>query len=254
MDFKKIYDSNKERVLTGLVLMGIAILMAIMDSLFLTWAILGICYMFAFYEAMKLFGEKDNKFYVYALLIWIAAAFYPHPIELIFIVLVVLIATMAHKKDVKYEALAPFLYPSISMLFLLTLYKDFGMSILIWLVVVVASTDTGAYFVGKSIGKTPFSPTSPNKTWEGVVGGIFIATIAGTFIGMVFYPVEIALVTSLLVSASSVWGDLFESYLKREAGVKDSGTIFPGHGGFLDRLDGYLFAVIFMFVILRGLS
>ena len=253
MDIKEIYNSNKQRVLTGLVLMGIAVLMAVMDSLFLTWAILGIAYMFAFYEAMKLFGEEDNKLYVYAALVWLAAAFYPYPTELIFIILVISTAVMAHKKEVNYLSLAPFFYPSISMLFLFTLYKDFGMGILVWLVVVVASTDTGAYFVGKSIGKTPFSPTSPNKTWEGVIGGILIATIAGTFVGLAYYSFAIALITSLLVSAASVWGDLFESYLKREAGVKDSGTIFPGHGGFLDRLDGYLFGVVVMVVILRGL-
>lgn len=254
MDIKEIYNSNKQRVLTGLVLLGVAVLMALMDSLFLTWAILGIAYMIAFHEAMKLFGQEDNKLYVYALLVWFAAAFYPYPTELIFIVLVISTAFMAHKKEVNFKALAPFLYPSISMLFLFTLYKDFGMGILIWLVVVVATTDTGAYFVGKSIGKTPFSPTSPNKTWEGCIGGILIATIAGTFIGLLDYSIWIAFIISLLVSAASVWGDLFESYLKREAEVKDSGSIFPGHGGVLDRLDGYLFGVVVMVVILRGLS
>ncbi len=254
MDLKEIYNSNKQRVLTGLALMGVAGLMAVMDSLFITWAILGIAYICAFHEAMKLFGEKDNKLYVYAVLVWIAAAFYPYPSGLIFVVLIIATAVMAHKKEVNYKALAPFCYPSISMLFLFTLYKDFGMSNLIWLVVVVASTDTAAYFVGKSIGKTPFSPTSPNKTWEGVIGGVFVATIAGTFIGLMHYSLLIAVLTSFLVSTASVWGDLFESYLKREAGVKDSGTIFPGHGGFLDRLDGYLFGVVIMVFILRGVA
>ena len=254
MKIKEIYDDNKTRILTGLVLIGIAVLTAVMDSLFLTWAILGIAYMFAFYEAMKLFGEKDNKLYVYAGLVWIAAAFYPEPVSLLLVVLVIATSVMAHKKKVSYITLAPFFYPSISMLSLFTLYKDFGINMLIWLVVIVAITDTAAYFVGKSIGKTPFSPTSPNKTWEGVVGGIGIATIAGTFVGVLHYSLWIAIVTSFLVSAASIWGDLFESYLKREAGVKDSGSVFPGHGGFLDRLDGYLFAVVIMVFILRGIS
>jgi len=254
MDIKEIYNANKQRILTGLALLGIAVLTALMDSLFLTWAILGIAYLFSFHEAMKLFGEKDNKLYVYAVLVWVAAAFYSQPIGLIFVVLVIATAVMAHKKEVNYKALAPFFYPSISMLFLFTLYKDFGINMLIWLVVVVATTDTAAYFVGKSIGKTPFSPTSPNKTWEGVVGGIVIATVAGTFVGLLHYSLWIAVITSLLVSASSIWGDLFESYLKREAGVKDSGSIFPGHGGFLDRLDGYLFAVVIMVFVLRGIA
>jgi phosphatidate cytidylyltransferase len=253
MDIKEIYNANQQRILTGLALLGVAVLTAVMDSLFLTWAILGIAYLFCFHEAMKLFGEKDNKLYVYAVLVWIAAAFYSQPIGLIFVVLVVATSVMAHKKEVNYKALAPFFYPSISMLFMFTLYKDFGINMLIWLVVVVASTDTAAYFVGKSIGKTPFSPTSPNKTWEGVIGGIVIATIAGTFVGLMHYTLWVAIITSFLVSASSVWGDLFESYLKREAGVKDSGSIFPGHGGFLDRLDGYLFAVVIMIFVLTGI-
>jgi len=254
MNIKEIYNANEQRILTGLALLGVAVLTAYMDSLFLTWAILGIAYLFSFYEAMKLFGEEDSKFYVYAVLVWIAAAFYPYPEGLIFVILVIAISIMAHKKEVNFKILAPFFYPSISMLFLFTLYKDFGMGMLIWLVVVVASTDTAAYFVGKSIGKTPFSPTSPNKTWEGVIGGILIATIAGTFVGLMHYSFFIAIMISFLVSTASVWGDLFESYLKREAGVKDSGTIFPGHGGFLDRLDGYLFGVVIMVFILRGLA
>lgn len=254
MNIKEIYKSNEQRILTGLALLAIAVLTALMDSLFLTWAILGIAYLCAFHEAMKLFGEEDNKLYVYAVLIWIAAAFYPYPEGLIFVILVISTAVMAHKKEVNYKALAPFFYPSISMLFLFTLYKDFGMSMLIWLVVVVASTDTAAYFVGKSIGKTSFSPTSPNKTWEGVIGGILVATIAGTLVGLMHYSFFVAMLVSFLVSTASVWGDLFESYLKREAGVKDSGTIFPGHGGFLDRLDGYLFGVVIMVFILRGIA
>jgi len=253
MSIKDIYNSNKQRILTGFVLLGIAILIAVMDSLFITWTILGVAYICAFHEAMKLFGAKDNKLYVYAAIVWIAAAFYPYPTGLIFIVLIISAGYMAHKKEVNFKALAPFLYPSISMLFLFTLYKEFGMNMLIWLVVIVAITDTGAYFVGKGIGKTSFSPTSPNKTWEGVIGGIVLASIAGTFVGMMYQPLWIAFIVSVLVSVSSVWGDLFESYLKREAGVKDSGDILPGHGGFLDRLDGYLFASVVMVFILRGL-
>lgn len=253
MDIKAIYNSNKQRVLTGLVLLAIAIVIAVMDSMFLTWAVLGIAYMFSFHEAMKLFAQEDSKLYIYALLVWIAAAYYPYPEGLIFVILIASTAMMVHKKELNYKALAPFFYPSISMLFLLTLYKSFGMNMLIWLIVIVAVTDTSAYFVGKSIGKTPFSPTSPNKTWEGVIGGILAATIVGTFIGITQFSFLIAAMTSFLVSASSVWGDLFESYLKREAGVKDSGSIFPGHGGFLDRLDGHLFGVVIMVFILRGL-
>jgi len=254
MNIKEVLGSSIERILTGVILLGIAILMVAMDSLFLTWAILGIAYMLSFREAMRLFGEKDDKFYIYAVLVWIAAAFYPHPTDLVFVILIVAVSIMTYRKDVKFRALAPFLYPVIPMVFLFTLYKDFGIYMLIWLVVIVASTDVAAYFVGKCVGKTPFSEMSPNKTWEGVLGGIAAGTVIGASVGLMNQPILFAIFTSLLVSVASVWGDLFESYLKREAGVKDSGTIFPGHGGFLDRLDGYLFGVVIMVVIIRGVA
>jgi phosphatidate cytidylyltransferase len=124
---------------------------------------------------------------------------------------------------------------------------------LFWLLVIVAGTDVGAYVVGKSIGKTKFSETSPNKTLEGVIGGVVIATLLGFLIGVNFVDIDKAIVISLLSAIAAVFGDLFESYLKRRANVKDSGDILPGHGGILDRVDGYLFSVIIMLVLLRGL-
>ncbi len=161
---------------------------------------------------------------------------------------------MLYSQRVDFKLLYPFLYPAAPFLFLLTLYNDFGMGTLIWLVLIVASTDIGAYFVGKSIGKRKFSLTSPNKTVEGVAGGVAVATVLGTLLGLAYVPFVLSLFVSLLVSFSSIWGDLFESYLKREAGVKDSGNILPGHGGVLDRADGYMFASVIMVVLLRGLA
>jgi phosphatidate cytidylyltransferase len=254
MDFKEIYNSQKDRVLTGFSMLAFGILIAFVDNLFVTWSVLGVVYLFAFYEAMKLFKVEDNKLYVYAVFIWLIALFFPNPDGLIFIVLILSLAIMAHRKKVNYRVLAPLFYPSISMLFLLSLYKDFGMGVLIWLVVVVALTDTGAYFVGKSIGKTPFSPTSSNKTWEGCIGGVVISSVVGTILGLLYVDFPLSLFISFFVALSSIWGDLFESYLKREAGVKDSGNLFPGHGGMLDRLDGYLFASVIMVILLRGLA
>ncbi|MDD2384169.1 MAG: phosphatidate cytidylyltransferase [Sulfurospirillaceae bacterium] len=254
MNFKALIESNKQRVLTGLAMIAFAAIIAFLDNGLITWAILGVMYLFAFYESMNLFGIKDNKLYVYAIALWLAAYVYPNPDDLIFLVLIISLAIMAYTKQLNYTLLAPFLYPSISMLFMYTLYHDFGMNILLWLIVIVAFTDTGAYFVGKSIGKTPFSPTSPNKTLEGVLGGVMIASTAGFVIGTLFVSAWLALLVSISVSITSVFGDLFESLLKREADVKDSGTLFPGHGGMLDRLDGYLFSAIVMVILLRGLA
>jgi phosphatidate cytidylyltransferase len=254
MNFKTFYESNKQRVFTGFVMLAFAIVVAFLNNTLLTWLILGAMYLLAFYEAMNLFEVKDNKLYVYAVLLWLVAFVYPNPDDLIYLALIGFLSVMAYTKNVNYKLLAPFLYPSVSMLFLFALYHDFGMSVLVWLVIVVALTDTGAYCVGKSIGKTPFSPTSPNKTLEGVIGGVVIATIAGALYGTFLIPLWLSALIALITSVSSVFGDLFESYLKREAGVKDSGTLFPGHGGMLDRLDGYLFGGVVMVILLRGLA
>lgn len=145
----------------------------------------------------------------------------------------------------------PLLYPTASFVFLMTLYSEFGSMVLLWLLVIVAATDIGAYFVGKTFGKTPFCETSPNKTLEGVVGGMTLAVILGTLTAISEIGILGAIIVSAVVSLSSIFGDLYESYLKREAGIKDSGNILPGHGGVLDRVDGYLFGAIVMTVLLR---
>ena len=160
---------------------------------------------------------------------------------------------IAYNNEKSWSGFLPFLYPTAGMLFTLSMYKEYGMIALLWLLVAVAATDTGAYFVGKSIGKTPFSPTSPKKTMEGLVGGVIVATIGASFVGVMIVDIEKAVIISFAVSIASIFGDLFESSLKRQAGVKDSGTILPGHGGVLDRIDGYLFGSVVMLVLLRGL-
>ncbi|MDD4330620.1 MAG: phosphatidate cytidylyltransferase, partial [Aliarcobacter sp.] len=86
---------------------------------------------------------------------------------------------------------------------------------------------------------------------EGVIGGVVFAVIFGTLFSINEISFVNALIISGIVSITSIFGDLFESYLKREADVKDSGTILPGHGGVLDRTDGYLFGAIIMLVLLR---
>jgi phosphatidate cytidylyltransferase len=203
---------------------------------------------------MKLFGIEDNSLYFYAALIWVLSFFYPAPADLIFIVLIVSVSIMVYKGKPDFNKIKPFLYPSASFLFFFALYKGFGIEAVIWLVLVVALTDTAAYFVGRAIGKNEFCEVSPKKTWEGVIGGVSIATLAGTFYGNEFVSIYLAFFISSMVAFASIFGDLFESYLKRSAGVKDSGTILPGHGGVLDRMDGYMFAVIAMVILMRGLA
>lgn len=110
--------------------------------------------------------------------------------------------------------------------------------------------DTMAYIVGSFIGKTPLSSISPKKTREGTFGGIILCVMVITLIGYLttFFSVVDWIAISLLCAVFGTLGDLLESKLKRLAAVKDSGTLMPGHGGFLDRFDSMLVAIPFVFV------
>ncbi len=248
-----ILSQSRTRILTGVALVALVLFVGWIDNFFLVWTTLGIAYMFAFYEAGRLFGLHSNSSFAYALIIWLLAAIYPYPDDLFVLMGVVFASYAAYKPKTDWRLFLPFAYPTAGMLFFLTLYLDYGMSAMLWLIVVVALTDIGAYIVGKTIGKHQFSKTSPNKTLEGVIGGVVIATIAGVWFGVHIVDLDKAIMITLAVSISSIFGDLYESYLKRAAGVKDSGDILPGHGGMLDRIDGYLFSTIVMVILLRGL-
>ncbi|SFP20844.1 phosphatidate cytidylyltransferase [Hydrogenimonas thermophila] len=253
MSLFSIFTDNKQRFLTGIILIAVVAAIGLINNFFVIWLFFGIVYMFSFYEAMRLFKIENNQMYAYAAGLWLLALIYPNPDDLFFLIAVVFASLLAYTREFDKKLFLPFLYPTASFLFLLTLYNDFGIDSLIWLVVVVALTDIGAFFVGKMAGKRQFCVTSPNKTIEGVAGGVVIATFAGFFTGSMLVDWPQALLISFGVSVASIFGDLFESYLKREAGVKDSGNILPGHGGMLDRVDGYLFSGIVMVLLLRGL-
>lgn len=249
----KIFSSLQQRTITGVALLALVGVIGWIDNFFIMWAFLGLIYIFSFYEAMKLFKLGSSSAYVWAVLLWIAAYFYPNPDDLFYLIAIIFAGSLAYFHNFDKRLILPFLYPVAGIFFFLILYQDYGITSMLWLLITVALTDTGAYFTGKAIGKTKFSDTSPNKTLEGVFGGVILATLVGTYIGLEIAPFWAALFTTFFVSIASVFGDLFESYLKREAGVKDSGDILPGHGGILDRIDGYLFGAPMMIIVLRAL-
>ncbi|MCD4759104.1 MAG: phosphatidate cytidylyltransferase [Arcobacteraceae bacterium] len=246
-----IISQSGTRIKTGVALVVGLLLVGFIDSFFLTWLLFGGLMLIALYEAMNLFDIDDDKIYIYAIAIWLIAYLYPKPEDLVFIIGIIFASVLAYTKEFNQKLFLPLLYPIASYLFLLSLYISFGMNSLLWLLVVVAGADVGAYFVGKSFGSTPFCATSPNKTLEGVFGGIATAAVLGVTFSLDSVGFWSALIISIIVAIASVFGDLFESYLKREADVKDSGDILPGHGGILDRTDGYLFGGIVMLVLLR---
>ena len=122
----------------------------------------------------------------------------------------------------------------------------YGASPVFWAVSIIVASDVAAYVVGRTFGKRKIFPViSPGKTWEGFLGGLTAAGIVGALLG-IFLGGEWALggvLIALLSGIAGVMGDLVESYVKRCAGVKDSGKILPGHGGILDRLDSHLFGL-----------
>jgi len=245
--------SDKQRFVTGFALLAVVLLVGWIDSFFLMWFFFGVVYILAFKEAVKLFGVERDGLIPFALGIWLVAGIYPYGDDLFVLAGVAYASAVAYNKELPWRDFLPFIYPTAGMLFILTMYEEYGVVSLLWLLAVVALTDVGAYAVGKSIGKTPFCETSPNKTMEGVVGGIAVATLGGMFFGTSIVDFGVAFLISFFVAVSSIFGDLFESSLKRAAGVKDSGDILPGHGGMLDRIDGYLFGAVVMLVLLRGL-
>ena len=132
----------------------------------------------------------------------------------------------------------------LAFLWLLAI-PDVGRAMILWLVAVVWATDTGAYLAGRTLGGPKLAPSiSPGKTWAGAIGGLLLA-VAGAAWGAGFManpPPLGALSLAAILSVATQCGDLFESWIKRRFGKKDSGTIVPGHGGILDRIDGLLFA------------
>ena len=121
---------------------------------------------------------------------------------------------------------------------------DFGRSWLLFALLVTFAVDTGAYLVGRSVGRRPMAPSiSPNKTWEGSLGGFASAVAAALVLGLVFdlgVPAWQQAMIGGVVGVVGQWGDLIESKLKRIADLKDASSIIPGHGGLLDRLDSVL--------------
>jgi phosphatidate cytidylyltransferase len=131
----------------------------------------------------------------------------------------------------------------------------FGPAATTWLIGTIALSDSAQYYTGRLFGRTKLAPAiSPAKTREGALGGLVAAAVSGWFVA----PLCIAGVspaagslTAVGLAAFGIAGDLFESMLKRSAGLKDSSQLIPGHGGVLDRIDSYLFAAPVFYLFLR---
>jgi phosphatidate cytidylyltransferase len=136
------------------------------------------------------------------------------------------------------------------------------LGVLIVFILPIVAVDVGAYFAGRAIGGPKIAPKiSPAKTWAGLLGGATLAALIGVGVELAdFGPAAapgtsplalgMAVLTGLVIAVTAQTGDFFESWMKRRAGVKDSGSLIPGHGGFFDRLDGFI-AVFFMLFLIE---
>jgi len=155
-------------------------------------------------------------------------------------------------------AIAGYLYAAIAQLaaVVVRLDREAGLSALILVLLVVWATDIGGYFAGRAIGGPKLWPrVSPKKTWAGAVGGFAASlVVAALFAAFGFARVIPMLLLAAILSIAAQFGDLFESAVKRHFGVKDSSHIIPGHGGLMDRLDGFVAAIALaaIFGVLRG--
>lgn len=151
---------------------------------------------------------------------------------------------------------AGFAYAAIAALSLLWIRErgDNGLALVLWVFIVTWSTDIGAYFTGRTIGGPKLAPSiSPGKTWAGFYGGVAAATIFGGAWALSAHLHPLLLLLAPLFAVASQGGDLFESWMKRRAGVKDSGRWLPGHGGLFDRVDGLLpVAILTAIAVIAG--
>ena len=141
----------------------------------------------------------------------------------------------------------------IACLFYSIIYMyEYHRALLLFSLLIVWVADSGAYFVGRKYGKNKLAPSiSPGKTIEGAAGALLLTTLfAFLFADYFSLPVEKSLVYAIIITLFSIFGDLFESYLKRAANLKDSGNIIPGHGGVLDRIDGICASIPIIFSLI----
>jgi phosphatidate cytidylyltransferase len=214
---------------------------------------------------------------VYVISTLIASGFIPHNSFLILIPLisVILVIELYRKQEKPFDSLAHTFFSVIYTAVPLALFpfsafsrpgiesilphgsQEFSPGIILGFFILLWANDTGAYIIGVSLGKHRIMERiSPKKSWEGFFGGLIIAVAVACFFPGLLGVLDITgwVVVSVIISIAGIYGDLVESMLKRSMGVKDSGTIMPGHGGFLDRFDSVIisFPIVYLYISLFG--
>jgi phosphatidate cytidylyltransferase len=264
------------RALSGLLFAAILI-----GSLQFKYACIALFFLFGLVclaEFNKLIHQKNIASYIIFIVLFVSVAFWEYlfsssdslsDISQILLVVCVFVNLLLVRDLFSKKSLPTLLsnhfinttfYVSSGFVFLLLIalnFENYSAQIIMYIFILIWINDTFAYIIGKNFGKQKlFESISPKKTVEGFLGGVFFAALASYVIAnytniMLFTN---WLIISVIVSVFGTLGDLVESKYKRQAAVKDSGTIMPGHGGLLDRLDSAIFAAPFIYLFLRILN
>jgi phosphatidate cytidylyltransferase len=256
------------RVLSGavLVLITVGVVWFAPDTVFVAVAVL--LEIAAFFEYMKIAAAHDTPVpgavgaaTVFTTLAFVQRAAISLDVVLISMVIavgVLVLPTWRGGRDALPRAgasLLPILYIGLPIGALVAVRELHGARGLFLLMLTVMVSDSAQYYTGRLFGKRPLAPAiSPKKTIEGAAGGFVFGTALLAILGRWWLPdvpLVLRVVLGLAVVALGIAGDLFESMLKRSAGVKDSGGLIPGHGGILDRIDALLFAAPIYYVVLK---
>ena len=243
----------KQRIITGLVLAILAIF-TIFHSEF-TFKIL--LFVLSMLSCLEVWTLKRNRYFIgIPLLMFVTISLNvstPLIAQFGWLSLYFLVSTMVHLADERFDLqdllLSNVVVFLLSMAFngITTVYQLAGPLAILWIFIANFMTDTGAYFVGSKFGKRKLNERlSPKKTVEGAIGGWIFSFMVGILFGFYFFDSELSrnfiLVGSLVIPFTAQIGDFFFSSIKRVYEVKDFGSIFPGHGGMLDRIDSLIFS------------
>ena len=196
---------------------------------------------------------------IYMIIMWLGTSYSPYSFSLLFIILGILsIYEMRNLRKEKSKLLA-FIYiltPFILVQFISNnnAEETWNPNLILFVFVLTWTFDTFAYLIGVRFGKHKIMPSiSPKKTWEGFLGGCIFTIILAYFsyIYFNFENITTPLIISIILPITATLGDFIESYYKREAGVKDSGKIIPGHGGILDRMDAFTITIPTVYILTK---
>ena len=240
------------RLVSGIVLAAAALAAILFLPVFALRLVVSVIAALAAYEYLRIVGADIRVFPSAAVVAWVLSG--PVGVAALWLLVLMTFAMVAvgvlfTGQDAPRAAAGTFsmVYIGVPLGLLVMVHDGFGWQATIFLIAAVVVSDSMQYYTGRMFGRRPLAPTvSPKKTIEGALGGVvfgaIFTTVAGSYVftGVGLVPLA---VLGVVIVALGIIGDLFESRLKRQAGVKDSSDLIPGHGGVLDRIDALLFAI-----------